>query len=73
LFLRYTHVSNNNNLSRIAGGAVDAALTQLRNALHCSFGMGNNGCVLFFIQAGAGAITLLVSAIIIKIIVESMK
>ncbi len=53
-----TNVSNNSTIGRIAGGVPDAEVVQLRAALHCSFGMGPNGCALFFLMAGHGVITL---------------
>jgi len=47
-----SNVSANTGISRTTGGKADAETQSLRSALHCSFGMAENGCTIFFISSG---------------------
>lgn len=46
------NVSQNTGINRAAGGEADAQTLSLQGALHCSFGMDQNGCTFFFTQTG---------------------
>jgi len=45
-------VSKNDGIKRAAGGKADAQTHLLQAALHCSFGMDQDGCTFFFTQVG---------------------